>query len=195
INFWEAVWLAMPEESGGNRSRLHYELDTLVSVGLNGIRILGSSLGPNSEPYRWKPALFPEPFKHDESVFKGLDYLLHSLKERNMKAIVSLSDFWQDSGGFAQYVFWADPSQDIPYPPSFPDFTGSWQEYIEYASRLYCDKSIMKSAQSMLEKHIKTIIQRVNHINGIVYSEDNTIFSWEITNEPQDPPRWWIDRM
>ncbi|GJP41673.1 hypothetical protein CLOM_g1314 [Closterium sp. NIES-68] len=73
-------------------------------MGLNGIRILGSSLGPNSEPYRWKPALFPEPSKQDESVFKGLDYLLHSLKKRNMKAIVSLSDFWHDSGGFGHYI-------------------------------------------------------------------------------------------
>ncbi|CAI5462777.1 unnamed protein product [Closterium sp. Yama58-4] len=155
-----------------------------------------------AETWRWDVRSGCVSIHRMDSTMKRCTY--HPGGEENLGDIVHLEgsfkggsafDFWQDSGGFAQYVFWADPSQNIPYPPSFPDFTGSWQEYIDYASRLYCDKSIMKSAQSMLENHIKTIIQRVNHISGLVYSEDNTIFSWEITNEPQDPPRWWIDRM
>ena len=35
------------------------------------------------------------------------------------------------------------------------------------------------------QDHVKTVLTRVNSINGYVYSEDPTIFAWELINEPR----------
>lgn len=51
--------LAMADEHGGNRSRLAQDLDSLLRIGANSIRIMAGTLGPDTAPYRWGPALFP----------------------------------------------------------------------------------------------------------------------------------------
>lgn len=35
------------------------------------------------------------------------------------------------------------------------------------------------------QDHVKALITRVNTINGYTYSEDPTIFAWELINEPR----------
>lgn len=45
----------------------------------------------------------------------------------------------------------------------------------------------------MFKASIKKIQKRKNTINGKVYSEDPTIMTWEIANEPQSAPVSWFD--
>ena len=40
-------------------------------MGINNVRIMAGSEGPNEEPFRMKPALMKEPNVYDESVFEG----------------------------------------------------------------------------------------------------------------------------
>ena len=55
----------------------------------------------------------------------GLVNLLHEMNRRNMRAVMTLNNYWHWSGGMAQYVAWAEGAS-IPYPPSHSDFTGDY---------------------------------------------------------------------
>lgn len=73
-NFWAAMNLASAGE-GGDRARLTRELDRLAAMGVKNLRILASSEGPNTAPWRVVPALQVAPGVYDEALLDGLDYL------------------------------------------------------------------------------------------------------------------------
>jgi mannan endo-1,4-beta-mannosidase len=50
-NFWYGLNLGA-KGKGGNRERLLRELDRLKSIGINNLRIVAGSEGPDTEPYR-----------------------------------------------------------------------------------------------------------------------------------------------
>ncbi|CAG8540625.1 8059_t:CDS:2 [Paraglomus brasilianum] len=177
-NYWQAMNLSM---STGNRTRVLQDLEKLKQMGINNVRIMAGSEGPNEEPFRMKPALMKEPKVYDESVFEGLDWFLDQLSKFDMTATMTLSNFWQWSGGFAQYVSWCDPTHPpIPYPTS-SDFT----TFELFASRFYSDPSIYPACQSLYQHHVRTVLTRRNTFNGKLYKEDPVIFAWELANEPQ----------
>ncbi|RIB16156.1 Glycoside Hydrolase Family 5 protein, partial [Gigaspora rosea] len=175
-NYWQAMNLGM---ENGNRSRVLKDLETLKENGFNCLRIMAASEGPPGEPYRMYPALMNAPGEYDENVFQGLDWFLDQLKNYDMTAILTLSNFWHWSGGFAQYVHWVDDSRPIPYPETNGD------AFDAYSARFYTDTSIKDTCQKYYLNHVKTVINRKNSVNGIVYKNDTTIFAWELANEPQ----------
>ncbi|CAG8695901.1 6529_t:CDS:2, partial [Cetraspora pellucida] len=175
-NYWQAMNLGM---ESGNRSRVLKDLESLKKNGINCLRIMAASEGPPNEPYRMYPALMNAPGDYDESVFQGLDWFLDQLKNYDMTAIMTLSNFWHWSGGFAQYVHWVDDSAPIPYPET------SGFSFDSYSSRFITDPKINDTCQKYYLNHVKTVINRKNTVNGIVYKNDPTIFAWELANEPQ----------
>ncbi|CAG8818789.1 40443_t:CDS:1 [Gigaspora margarita] len=175
-NYWQAMNLGM---ENGNRSRVLKDLETLKENGFNCLRIMAASEGPLGEPYRMYPALMNAPGEYDENVFQGLDWFLDQLKNYDMTAIMTLSNFWHWSGGFAQYVHWVDDSRPIPYPETNGD------AFDAYSARFYTDSSIKDTCQKYYLNHVKTVINRKNSVNGIVYKNDTTILAWELANEPQ----------
>lgn len=119
-NYWQGINLAATKEYGGDRDRLNSELDQLVNMGVNNLRIICGSEGPDDQPYRMRPSLQPLPGQYNQGIFCGLDYLLDAMSKRNMTAvseccfscfyllmhwvtdlyyIVTLSNFWHWSGG------------------------------------------------------------------------------------------------
>ncbi|MFX1283007.1 MAG: hypothetical protein ACFFB5_05095 [Promethearchaeota archaeon] len=179
-NFWQGMILAI-DGPNGNRTRLNLELDSLKQLGVTNLRIMATSEGPNSEPYRITPALLISPGEYDASVLDGLDYLLKQIKLRRMKAVMVLNNYWQWSGGMAQYVSWYENSS-IPYPPE-----NDWNTFITYSSRFYN----YEECQTWYKNHIQTIINHTNPYTGLKYYEDPTIFSWELANEPRNFPIKW----
>ncbi|MCO6480798.1 MAG: cellulase family glycosylhydrolase [Phaeodactylibacter sp.] len=190
-NFWYGINLAS-QGAGGNRERLLRELDRLQAAGIHNLRIMGGSEGPDGSPWRMAPALQPAPGQYNEGLWEALDFLLAEMGKRDMAAVVCLSNFWPWSGGFAQYVSWAEGS-DIPYPP--PAEGGGWLPYMRYSARFYKDKTAMAAYFAHLEK----VIGRVNSYTGIAYKEDPTIMAWQLANEPRGmfsscKYRQWIRR-
>ena len=102
-NFWQGMNLGVDGHSG-NRSLLTSELDNLQKLGVTNLRIMASSEGPNTEPYRMVPALMDAPGVYDQAVLDGLDYLIAQMGQRGMKAVMVLNNYWQWSGGMGQYV-------------------------------------------------------------------------------------------
>ncbi len=178
-NFWQAMNMAA-DGPNGNRALLEKELDRLQKLGITNLRVMASSEGPNTEPYRITPALMTEPGVYDESVLDGLDYLLAQMGKRGLRAVMVLNNFWYWSGGMAQYVSWRDGTS-IPYP-------GDWNNYMTYSGRFY----YCQECQTWYRDHIRMLITRENPYTGKTYRDDPAIFSWELGNEPRLYPLDWV---
>lgn len=176
-NFWYGLNLGSTGEAG-NRDRLIRELDHLASIGVNNLRIMAGTEGPDTEGYRMLPSLQYAPGKYNEDVLKGLDFLLVEMGKRNMVAVMCLNNYWNWSGGVGQYLVWAGAADSIPNP-SAPG--GDWKLYQEFASSFYSHEKATK----LFEEHIRFIINRRNHITGKLYKDDPVIMSWELANEPR----------
>ncbi len=179
-NFWQGMNLGVDGPSG-DRERLRRELDRLRDLGLTNLRVMASSEGPNSEPYRMVPALMTSPGEYDGSVLDGLDFLLAEMAARGMRAVMVLNNFWQWSGGMAQYVSWHEKTP-IPYP-------GDYERFIAYAARFYA----YPECQGWFRDHIAMLVGRTNPYTGLKYRDDPAVFSWELANEPRRYPQSWID--
>jgi len=103
---------------------------------------------------------------------------LIEMKKRKMTAVIYLSNFWPWSSKMSQWVSWIEGSS-IPYPPPHPG--GSWSRYQDYASKFYTLDRAVKGQQESVRK----IVSRINTISKVPYSEDPTIMSWELANEPR----------
>jgi mannan endo-1,4-beta-mannosidase len=179
-NFWQGMNLGV-DGSSGDRTRLLEELDQLQQLGVTNLRVMASSEGPDTEPYRMTPALMISPGEYNESVLDGLDYLLAEIGKRNMRAVMVLNNYWQWSGGMAQYVSWHEGTS-IPYP-------GNWGIFMLYSAKFYdCAE-----CQTWYRNHIEMLINHTNPYTGLKYRDDPAIFSWELANEPRRYPYEWID--
>jgi mannan endo-1,4-beta-mannosidase len=179
-NFWQGMNLGV-DGPGGDREMLLAELDRLQRIGVTNLRVMAASEGPNTEPYRMVPALMTSPGVYEERVLDGLDFFIAETGKREMKVVMVLNNYWQWSGGMAQYVSWNEGTS-IPYP-------GDWGEFMDYAAKFY-DCS---ACQSWFREHIKVIINHVNPYTGLRYRDDPAIFAWELANEPRRYPYSWID--
>ncbi len=179
-NFWQGMNLAV-DGASGDRPRLLRELDRLKDLGVTNLRIMASSEGPNTEPHRMVPALMISPGEYDGSVLDGLDFLLAEMGKRGMRAVMVLNNFWQWSGGMAQYVSWHEQTP-IPYP-------GDYNKFIAYAAKFYG----YPECQTWFRDHVAMIVGRTNPYSGLKYRDDPAVFSWELGNEPRRYPQSWID--
>jgi mannan endo-1,4-beta-mannosidase len=179
-NFWQGMNLGV-DGPKGDRALLVKELDYLQKIGVTNLRVMAASEGPNTEPHRMVPALMISPGKYDEKVLDGLDFFLAEVGKRNMKAVMVLNNYWQWSGGMAQYVSWSKGTP-IPYP-------GDWGVFMDYSAKFYdCTE-----CQTWYRDHIKMIIDHTNPYTGLKYRDDPTVFAWELANEPRRYPYPWID--
>ncbi len=177
-NFWYGMNLGA-RRAIKNRERLLRELDRLKALGINNIRIMGGSEGPDTEPYRIVPALQIKPGLYNREVLEGLDFLLDEMRKREMYAVVCLNNYWSWSGGMAQYLVWAGAADSIPYPP--PHRGGDWSKFQDFISQFYTNQKAIE----MFNEHIEFIVNRKNSISALHYKDDPTIMSWELANEPR----------
>jgi mannan endo-1,4-beta-mannosidase len=94
FNYWYGMYLGANNEYA-DRARLIRELDMLQELGVNNLRILASGEGPDTEPWRVKPSVHPEPGVYREEILQGLDFLLAEMEKRNMRAVLILNNFFQ----------------------------------------------------------------------------------------------------
>ncbi|MBM4250736.1 MAG: mannanase [Deltaproteobacteria bacterium] len=187
-NLWYGINLGSPGPSG-DRPRLVRELDRLAAMGVKNLRVMAASEGPNNAPFRMLPALQPMPGVFDPNLLAGLDFLLVEMAKRDMRAIMCLGNFWQWSGGFAQYVSWVEGSA-IPYPEQF-----GWSTFENYAARFYANPR----AVALYNGAVDLIVSRINSLTLVPYSLDPTIMSWELANEPRGQNHYeayvrWVTR-
>ena len=69
-NFWYGAILGS-EGEGGNRERLHKELDFLKSIGINNLRVLVGADGENGIKTRVEPSLQVAPGVYNDTILAG----------------------------------------------------------------------------------------------------------------------------
>ena len=177
MNYWYGPNLGS-RGPGGDRDRLRSELDELSSRGVKNLRVMAGSEGPNDQPYRIVPAMQTAPGVYDPEVLEGLDFLLDELRSRGMKAVMCLTNEWAWSGGLAQYLVWAGYAKKIPY---HPPGRNTWNEFMHFTSHAFGHERTVQ----LYHDHVRFIVGRTNSVNGVRYTEDPTIMSWELANEPR----------
>lgn len=181
LNYWSALPLAREGNAAG-WEQLQRDLDALQAAGINTVRILGASEGPDSEPLRIVPSLQPAPGQYDPASVAGLLRLVAELEKRQLLAIVMMNNFWHWSGGMAQYLAWAGAGP-VPYPPPHPG--GSWDRYQKQAAAFYSNDKAKATFTALLDH----IVPQLRTSPAVV---------WELANEPRginnvQAFRRWID--
>jgi len=173
-NYWYGSLLA---DTPKGRRRLRKELRFLKKQGVDNLRVLVGAEGVSDYPYRVAPALQPKAGEYDEKRLRGLDYLLHRMARRHMRAVLYLTNNWEWSGGLAQYRSWTDGSE-IPFP-RLPGNT--WGDFLQYVSGFHgCT-----ACREAVDRHIRFVLNRTNSFNGRSYIQDPTIMAWQVANEPR----------
>lgn len=177
-NMWFGGYVGNATLLGG-RERLVRELDQLQKMGATNVRLLaGSETSPlvgaipngiTRAPHDW-----------DENLLAGLDFCLAEMGKRNMRAILFLSNYWQWSGSFAQYVRWVT-GDEIPDPDKPVMAKGDWHAFMKFSARFYQTPG----AVDLYNEYVTKMVTRRNTVNGVIYREDPTIMTWELANEPR----------
>jgi len=173
-NFWYGPILGSTGHFG-DRERLIEELDLMKENGITNLRVLVGADGPDNIAFRTTPTLQTTPGVYKENLLDGLDFFMNELSKRNMYAVLYLTNNWDWSGGYVQYLDWCGYGT-----PPVPNVDG-WNSFSNYLSEIYsCDTCTI-----LLKKHIKHILSRTNYYNQRKYTEDPHIMSWQIANEPR----------
>src|SRR6476659_20523 len=177
-NYWYGGLLGINANKQKGIERLRTELDFLRSKGITNVRVMAAAEGSgqiNGVP-RVSPPLQTEKGKFDASVLKGLDILLSELDKRKMKAVLFLSNNWEWTGGFLQYLNWNGLLQDSVLRKKL-----SWDEQRDYVSRFYT----CPPCKEDYVKQVRYILDHVNSVNGRKYINEPAIMAWELANEPR----------
>ncbi len=174
-NYWYGGILPLSQEG---KDRLGAELDFLKDNQVTNLRVMAAAegIGPVNGKMTVEPAYQVSKGQFNDSLLAGLDYLLVEMGKRKMKAVLFLSNNWEWSGGFLQYLNWAKV-----LPDSIMRRTLTWDENRDWVSKFYSCRDCEEAYRMQVAK----IVGRTNSITGIAYKDDPTIFSWELANEPR----------
>lgn len=168
FNYWSALPLSREGNAAG-WDQVRRDLDGLQENGVNMLRIIGATEGPDTEPQRIVPSLQPAEGQYDPASVAGLLKLVAELERRKLFAIVMMNNFWQWSGGMTQYLAWAGEGA-VPYPPPYPG--GSWDRFQRQSARFYSNAR----AKQTFNKLLTTIVPQLKNSNAVI---------WELANEPR----------
>lgn len=172
-NMWYAAWLGAPADYG-NRDRLRRELDALHAMGVTNIRA-NASAEESPLNHSVKPT-FHSKDSVNSDLLVGLDFFLAEMAQRDMKAVLYLTNFWEWSGGMMTYLYYATGQYMNMGDPAHP-----WPAFPNATAQFYANPAAM----GMFRDWVKTIVGRTNSITGKRYAEDPAIMAWQHANEPR----------
>jgi mannan endo-1,4-beta-mannosidase len=174
-NMWYAAYLGA-DAPIGNRDRLKRELDRIAALGINNIRILGSSeFSPLINSVR--PTFRNRTRKFNETLLRGLDHALAEMGKRGLTAVIYLTNFWEWSGGMMTYLYWTNGGRYI----NMNDPAHPWPEFADMSSEFYGHAAAVR----MFDDYVRAVVGRRNAVTGRLYRDDPAILSWQLANEPR----------
>src|SRR5215210_2161023 len=161
-NMWYAAYLGA-DAPFGNRARLGRELDSLAAIGVENLRILGSSeLSPLKNSIT--PAFRTQSSQYNRALLEGLDYALAEMGRRSMRAVIYLTNFWEWSGGMMTYLYWTNGGRFI----NMNDPAHPWPEFPDFVSQFYSSGDAVR----MYHDYVRAVVTRRNSITGTRYVDD-----------------------
>jgi len=191
-NYWYGSLLGLENDKARGVERLRRELDFLKANGVTNLRLIAGAEGSGllNGVTRIGPPLQPEAGKFDESKLNGLDLVLYEMGKRRMTAVIFLSNNWEWSGGFQQYLIW-----NGVVSKEWLEKKPSWDELRDIVAKFYS----CAPCKAGYEKQLRLVLNRTNRYSGKKYTDDPAIMAWELANEPRpmrpaanDDYRRWI---
>lgn len=173
-NLWYGPILAS-EGPWNDSIRIARELDTLKSLGITNLRILAGAEGPEGLPDHIFPVLQRQPGVYNDSLLRGLDRFMAMLEERDMKAVIYLTNAWEWSGGYGSLLQWTGHGV-APVPG-----IDGYNEYVDHVAQFVLDDS----ARQIAVDHARFMAGRTNTVTGRPYAESPAIMAWQVCNEPR----------
>ena len=177
-NYWYGSLLGLERNEKRGLRRLRKELDFLKANGVTNLRLLGGAEGSGmiNGVQRVGPPLQPRQDVFEPEILKGLDIVLAEMGKRGMKAVIFVSNNWEWSGGFQQYLIW---NGLVPKEQETRKLT--WDEQRDIVSKFYgCRK-----CKEGYNRHLSLLVDRTNSETGKRYADDPAIMAWELANEPR----------
>ncbi len=178
-NYWYGGFACVDSLNGVKRVRK--ELDFLKKNGVTTLRVMISAEGDSSYPYRVNPSIQNIPRKYNEPILKGFDRFLKEVERRQMKVVFVLSNNWEWSGGFGQYVEWSRSKSQSAMPPLPKTPLWDWDAYCYYIGSFYSDST----AKNMYWDYVRKVVSRISTVDGKAYARHPAILSWQLANEPR----------
>ncbi len=177
-NYWYGTLLGLEKDPKKGVERLRHELDFLKANGVTNLRLMAGAEGSGliNGVTRVGPPLQPEQGKFNAQILDGLDLVLSEMGKRNMKAIVFLSNNWEWSGGFQQYLIWNNQVAEWMKTRKL-----TWDEQRDIVSKFYT----CAPCKDAYNKQVNFILSRTNKYSKKRYTEDSAIMAWELANEPR----------
>lgn len=177
-NYWYGSLLGLEKDKRKGIERLRKELDFLKANGVTNLRVMAGAEGSGmiNGVMRVAPPLQPEQGKFDENILDGLDLVLSEMGKREMKAVVFLSNNWEWSGGFQQYLIWNNKVADAMKTRKL-----SWDEQRDIVSQFYA----CEPCKENYNRQVNLILNRTNKYNKKKYTEEPAVMAWELANEPR----------
>lgn len=174
-NMWYAAYLGA-DRPIGDRDRLKRELDRLAALGVNNVRILGSSeFSPLRNSVR--PTFRNRSRHFNEMLLRGLDHSIAEMGRRGLSAVIYLTNFWEWSGGMMTYLYWTNGGRFI----NMNDPAHPWPQFPDMSSEFYGHAAAVR----MFDDYVRAVVGRRNTVTGRFYRDDPAILSWQLANEPR----------
>jgi len=174
-NMWYAAYLGA-DAPIGNRDRLKREFDRLTALGINNVRILGSSeFSPLKNSVR--PTFRNRTKRFNETLLRGLDNALAEMGKRGLTTVIYLTNFWEWSGGMMTYLYWTNGGRYV----NMNDPAHPWPEFPDMSSEFYGHAAAVR----MFDDYVRAVVGRRNTVTGRLYRDDPAILSWQLANEPR----------
>lgn len=177
-NYWYGGLLAIRQDEKQGKERLKKELDFMKSQGINNLRVLVGTEGKGlvNGVERVKPAFQFEQGKFNMEILDGLDFLLYEMGKRKMHAVLFLSNNWEWSGGFLQYLNWNGVITDSVMRSKL-----NWGDLRDNTSKFYS----CEPCQQDYEKQLQLVLNHTNKYTKRKYTDEPSIMAWELANEPR----------
>ncbi|HUQ30791.1 MAG TPA: cellulase family glycosylhydrolase [Pyrinomonadaceae bacterium] len=145
----------------------------------DGIRAVGNDKNDWPRKHRFRPA----PDRWNEDEFVHLDNVISEAARNNLRVQLCLTNWWRDTGGITQYLYWAGIKDAA-------DDTQPFGINMERAMLFYTNEVTRR----LYREHVEKIVTRRNTVTGIAYRDDPTIMGYELMNEAQAPTGRWAER-
>ena len=154
-------------------------LDTAQRMGITVLRVWGMGEGCENEATEdcamWSRRFQPARGMYNDAALESFDRVVAMASERGIRLIVPLVNNWDEYGGMPQYVEWLASEYPGEIPPGVEPGTDAFHDLFYTSTH----------ALAWYEAYVTHFISRTNSLTGIRYSEDPTIFAWELANEPR----------
>jgi mannan endo-1,4-beta-mannosidase len=170
------------------RAHLDEMMRFAADKGISVVRVWVSGEGgpEDVQPFsKWKRDCWfrraPNEWHEEEFVF--LDRVIAEAAQNGIRVQLCLANWWRDTGGVTQYMRWAgiNGADDDSYPFGINN---------EKAMLFYTNET----ARRLYREHVEKVVTRRNTVTGVRYSDDPTIFAYELINEAQCLTGRWTER-